>query len=129
MDPLQIVLQVIAFACAGIAIMAFFAPVAWTVSDAQRHGYMGSVVPLILLFGPLAALIWLVSRPRLRLAERNPDDYSSPEDALDAAARLDQFGEWEAAIALYENVAKRWLDQKRYVAACLQQLKWKQALL
>jgi tetratricopeptide (TPR) repeat protein len=83
---------------------------------------------LFWLFGPFSALIWLLVRPRTKVVDRVPDDYSNPDDALAAAARLDQLGEWDAAITLYENAAKRWPDHHDYIANCLQQIKEKQAL-
>ena len=98
----------------------------WRRSEAGQAG--GIVVLLFLLFGPLTAIIWLCVRPSTKVVERTPDSFSNPDDALAAAARLDQLGEWDAAIALYENIEKRWPEHHDYVAGCLKHIKDKQAL-
>ena len=60
--------------------------------------------------------------------DRSPKDFTNCEDAIAAAARLDQLGEWDAAIAFYENIAQRWPEQRDYFAACVKGIKEKQAL-
>lgn len=116
-------------ACVGAMLFVYFAPAAWAVGDAQKRGQSGGwVVLLFWLFGPASALVWLVVRPRSKVVDRSPDDYADPEDALAAAASLDQLGEWDAAIGLYEIAAQRWPEQYEYIAACIQQIKEKQSL-
>lgn len=62
------------------------------------------------------------------IAERLPQDYTNCEQALAAASNLDQRGEWDAAIALYQHIAQQWPQQREYVSACLKAIKEKQAL-
>ena len=62
-----------------------------------------------------------------KMDNRSLDEFTRDE-ALATASRLDQRGEWDAAIALYENAAQRWPDQRNYIEACLKGIKEKQAL-
>jgi hypothetical protein len=100
---------------------------AWVVSDAQKRGYSGTG-PFFLLWicGPLGALVWLLVRPRTRLAERPPEEYSSADDALAAAAKLDMLGDWDEAIHLYRYTAEKWPEQQGYVDQCIKVIAAKQ---
>jgi hypothetical protein len=55
-------------------------------------------------------------------------DYSNPDDVLAAAARLEQLGEWDAAIALYEKAAGRCPSHNGNIAACIRRISEKRAL-
>jgi len=60
-----------------------------------------------------------------------PDDYATgdgdaeialpdnAEEAIDAAAMLDQGGDWNDAIAAYQVAAQRWPEHAAYVDACI----------
>ena len=110
--------------CLAVGLAIYFAPAAWAVGDAQKRGQGGGVVFLLFwLFGPFAALIWLAVRPRTKVVDRSPDDYTNPGDALAAAARLDELGEWDAAITLYDYAAKCWPEQQEYIRACIEDVK------
>ena len=105
-------------------LFIYIAPAAWAVGDAQRRGQASGVVAVLFwFFGPFSALIWLAVRPKSKVVDRSPDDYTNPDDALSAAACLDQLGEWDAAIAIYENAVKRWPDQHDYIATCINRIK------
>jgi hypothetical protein len=102
--------------------------VAWAIGDAQRRGQGGGfIVFLFWLFGPLAALVWLILRPKQSLIERTPDDYTDPDDALAAASRLDSLGDWDAAVALYRSVAARWPEHSIYADNCISEVTQKQS--
>jgi hypothetical protein len=110
---------------AGTAIaIAFFvvygALAAWLVNDAHRRGYSG-ILPYYLLYccGPVGSLLWLVVRPRTRLADRPLDAYSNADDALTAAAKLDMLGDWDEAINLYGYAAAQWPEHKSYANECV----------
>ena len=102
--------------------------VAWAVGDAQKRGDNGCL-PIILLFclGPFGALFWLMLRPGPSLSRHSPIDYSNPDDALVAASRLDSLGDWDAAIAVYRNVAVHWPEHATYVENCVADIRHKQA--
>jgi hypothetical protein len=113
----------------AVAAFLYVAPAAWAVGDAQRRGQSGGVVFfLFYLFGPLSAVIWLAMRPQVKLVDRSPEEYADADDLLAAANRLDQLGEWDAAIRMYEAAGKRWPDQSAYVRACIAQIQHKQSL-
>ena len=126
MDGVQILLGL---TCLLVSLIAYVAPAAWAVSDAQKRGKSGALIAVLcLLFGPLSALVWLLVRPARTDLDRVPDDYNTADDALAGAARLDQLGEWDAAIALYASAAQRWPEQQDYIAACVKEIEEKQAL-
>jgi hypothetical protein len=109
---------------AALATVAVFvASTAWAITDARRRGRTGgAIVMMIALFGPFAALMWLVMRPKAALTERRAIDYDHPDDALAAAAKLDALGEWDHAAALYEHAAIHWPEHRLYVVHCLARL-------
>jgi len=101
---------------------------AWAVGDAQRRGQSGGLLFLLLwACGPFAAVIWYFVRPRTTLVERSFDDCSTEGDALEPASRLEQLGDWDAAVVLYERVAKRWPENQHYVEECVKVIRQKQA--
>ena len=73
-----------------------------------------------------AAVHWLVRmRPAITLT-RPASAYTDPEDALAAAFQLDMQGDWDAAIALYAEVAKRSPDQEQYAQGRIKEIEDKQ---
>ena len=107
----------------------YFVPAAWAVGDAQKRGQSGiAMIVLFWLFGPFSALIWLAMRSKQTMTQREPATYDNPDDALDSAARLDQLGEWDAAIALYQDASSRWPEHRDYVEACIESIRGKQSL-
>ncbi|MGI8980667.1 MAG: hypothetical protein ACR2FY_15680 [Pirellulaceae bacterium] len=114
---------------AVVGFVTFFAAIlAWGVGDSQKRGQAGCLfLILFLFFGPLAVLVWLLVRPAKTLVQRLNENYSCADEALAAASSLEQLGEWEHAIGLYESAAYRWPDQKGYIAECLNRIKEKQS--
>jgi hypothetical protein len=113
----------------AITLLAVYAgSVAWLVGDAHKRGYSG-IAPFFLLWicWPVSALIWLLVRPRTKLVERPLDDYANADDALVAASKLDMLGEWDGAIALYQQVAARWPEHENYVRECIKAIDGKKA--
>lgn len=126
---MEIILPLVALACVAVFMLIYIWSVAWAVGDAQRRGQSGGlVVFLFWLFGPLGALVWLGVRPKTKLVDRSPEDYTNPDDALADAACLDHLGEWDAALVLYEHAARRWPKRHEYIAARVRQVKEKQSL-
>lgn len=116
----------------GTFITLWWAPIAWATGDALKRGkdpsFILPLLPLFSLFGPLAALVWWAARPQTKIVECAPESYSEPDDALLAAAQLDQLGEWDRAMDLYDSVDCRWPAHHDYVSACKSQILEKQAL-
>jgi hypothetical protein len=103
----------------------------WAIRDARKRspdqtGFL--LVLLFLLAGPCAVIFWLLIRNATPPVAQPHADYTNAEDALAAASRLDQFGEWDKAIALYENAAHRWPEHREYVTECQKRIKEKQSL-
>ena len=104
--------------------------VAWAIGDATKRGYgRGAVLVLFWLFGPLAALVWLIIRPQHTVLEARIDDYISPEDAIAAATRLDSIGEWDAAIDRFTAIAQKWPEHSDYVRNCITSIEKKRGVL
>ena len=121
-DELIAVLAVVGFVTFIAAIFA------WGVGDSQKRGQTGCFFLIMFAFlGPLGVLVWLLVRPAKTLVQRPHENYTSADEALAAASSLEQLGEWDLAIALYENAAHRWPGQKGYIAECLQRIKEKQS--
>jgi hypothetical protein len=114
---------------AAVAFLVFYLwCIAWVIGDCQKRGLHRGWILVLVLFSPLVApIIWLVFRPATSLAERLPDDYMNADDALLAASRLDGQGDWDAAIQLYENAAKRWPDNSSYISSCIETVRQKQS--
>jgi hypothetical protein len=113
----------------AITLLAVYAgSVAWLVGDAHQRGYSG-IAPFFLLWicWPVSALIWILVHPRIKLVERPVDDYANADDALVAASKLDMLGEWDGAIALYQQVAARWPEHENYVRECIKAIDGKMA--
>ena len=111
-----------------VFIAAWAVPAGWAVGDAQKRGQGGGiVVPLLWMFGPLSALVWLLVRPKTKLADKLPSNYDSAETAIDAAVRLEMLGDWEAATALYREAAVRWPEHDAYAQQCVRRIRAKQA--
>jgi hypothetical protein len=120
---------ILAIACGALFMAAYIAPAAWAVGDAHKRGKGGAIIaPLFWLFGPLSAIVWLVIRPSATLIQRSAENFTTADDALAAAARLDQLGEWDAATALYQKASEQWPENRDYIAQCINQIKHKQGL-
>ena len=91
-------------------------------------------------FAILGLFVWLVvglyrlvecSRPAVRpqpeAVVRPPAEYANPDDALAAAVQLDMQGDWEAAIAIYRDVARRWPEHEHYVRECIKRIDERQS--
>jgi hypothetical protein len=102
---------------------------AWAVGDAQKRGHGGIILLLIWVFGPFAALVWRFTRPRTKLIDKRPSDYDNPDSAIEAAVRLDSLGEWDAAIAMYQDAAARWPEHDAYIQQCIKSIEAKQAMM
>ncbi len=97
----------------------------WAVRDARSRGRAGLAIPLVLLFGPMGALVWLAVRPMQKLADKPFDDYGTAEDAFHAASQLDSTGDWDAAIALYRYGTEHWPEHREYAEKCIDQIRRK----
>jgi hypothetical protein len=108
-------------------LVVWYGPGYCAVRDAYKRGQGSAVIILLwLLVGPFSALIWLAIRPSKTLLETLPREFTSPDDALSAAARLDHGGEWVASARIYESVAERWPDHREYANRCLEAIRSKQ---
>ena len=75
----------------------------------------------------LSGLLWLLDRGnKVDIGERDPSEYSNPDDALGAAGKLDQLGESDKAITIYSDALSRWPEHKKYIVNCLDEIKKKQ---
>jgi hypothetical protein len=72
---------------------------------------------------------WLAVRPEPKVVIRSAAEYANPEDAFDAAFQLDMQGDWDAAIALYGDVARRWPEHEKYARGCITQVEEKRSRL
>ncbi|MBB3207825.1 hypothetical protein FHS27_003652 [Rhodopirellula rubra] len=50
------------------------------------------------------------------------------DDALDAAAKLDETGEWDSAINAYHQIAERWPEHSTYTQNCIADIERKRDL-
>ena len=117
------------FAAQLLLAAGYVGMVAWAIGDAQKRGHSGCLVLVFFcLLGPLAVFLWLVVRPTEKLIERRAEHYTSAEDAMAAARRLDALGEWEAAIRHYQSIATIWPEHARYAETCLEEARQKIAL-
>lgn len=71
---------------------------------------------------------WLAVRPEPTVVVR-PAEYANPEDAFDAAFQLDMQGDWDAAIAAYNDAARRWPEHEPYARGCIRQVEEKRSRL
>lgn len=125
----EIVLLVLVAVALAVLMVVYAGAVAFTLRDAEARGVSGGlVVLLIYLFGPIAAVFWMLFRPDQKVVELSPADFDSAEDAMSAASSLDQQGDWEEAISLYDYVALRWPEHEVYVSSCIAAIRGKQAL-
>lgn len=103
---------------------------AWLFADARKRGYSGvAVVLLFTVFGPTAVIVWLFVRPKAKIVIRPPADYTNADDAFAAAFQLEMQGDWDAAIILYGDVARRWPEHEQYVRACITHVEEKRSRL
>lgn len=116
--PLPVILAAAAVLHVGSA--------AWAITDAQKRGYSGDLVLLlVVLLGPIGVVLWLVVRPKSKVVIRPPAEYANPEDAVAAAVQLEMQSDLDAAIALYREVARRWPEHENYVRGCITRLEEK----
>lgn len=113
---------------------------AWSTLKRQRYvmSLVGAGCMLIPLFSPWCGLtipigIWslilLLSknvRGTFSATVATPVD-DNAEDAIAAAKKIENSGEWESAISLYSEVAARWPEHSNYVDNCIQAIRQKQA--
>ena len=52
-------------------------------------------------------------------AEIDRKEPGNADDAIDAAKKLDQMGDWDAAIVAYRTVSDRWPEHTTYIANCI----------
>jgi hypothetical protein len=120
---------VVGFLLFAVFIVVWYGPGYWAVRDAYRRGKgSGLIILLWLVFGPLAALIWLGIRPSKTLLATSPQEFGTPDDALSAASRLEHSGEWAAAAKIYESVAQRWPEHREYVSNCLEAIRLRESV-
>ena len=55
-------------------------------------------------------------------AEEKTVVFATEDEAIDAAARLNSSGEWQAAIAAYRQVAERWPEHETYALNCIAEI-------
>ena len=51
--------------------------------------------------------------------ETDRNEPGNADDAIDAAKKLDQMGEWDAAISAYRTISDRWPEHTTYIANCI----------
>lgn len=100
-----------------------------------RVAAIGMVIPLL---GPLCGLtlplgIWilvLLKRDDIKNAFRvsefqHVEQLDDVDEFLATAAKRDRAGDWDAALDIYTQAAKRWPEQKEYIDNCVQDIKKK----
>jgi hypothetical protein len=92
-----------------------------TLAPSWESVFIGFIVSTIL------TLIWIALRRRANVAIRPPAEYADADDALAAAFQLDVQGDWEAAIALYGEVARRWPEHAHYARECIAHIEEKRS--
>ncbi len=101
--------------------------IAWAVGDARKRGQSGALVSaLIAWLGPFGAILWLLVRPPVKPVIRSAMGCSNPDNALAAAFQLDMAGDWDAAVALYCEVARRWPGHEPYAQGRITEIEEKQ---
>ena len=114
------------FILAVAFISIYVGSAVWAVNDAQKRGFTGGVIiALIWLSGPFAAVVWRFFRPSTMLSEKERQNYDNADDAISAASQLEMLGNWDAAIALYENASSRWPEHQRYAQQCVRRIQSK----
>jgi hypothetical protein len=110
-------------------VICYIGPVAWAIRDANERGFAGGIIVLLFLMGgPLAAVIWFIIRPLRTLSQINAGEYDNADDAMAAAAKLDQIGEWDSAERLYLLCIDRWPEHAAYAKRCLDAIREKRKL-
>ena len=121
--------SIVGLLCVGFFVAIYAGSAAWAVGDAQKRGHSGGLVVLLFwLLGPLSAVVWLVIRPRERLVERQPTDYRDAEHAMDAATRLEGFGDWDEAVAVLTYTVEEWPKHGEYARQCIKAIDAKRSL-
>jgi hypothetical protein len=118
-------LDIVAFAIVG---SLYVGCATWLFIDARKRGYPGVMVVLLFtLFCPFAVIVWIFIRPKAKVVIRPPAEYANPDDALAAAFQLDMDGDWDAAIVLYAEAARRWPEHEQYARGCITQVEEKRS--
>jgi hypothetical protein len=78
-------------------------------------------------FGLAAAHFCASFRRPVKTLMRPACGYSNAEDALAAAFQLDMHGDWDAANALYEEIARRWPDHAQYAQGRISEIEGKRS--
>ena len=122
---MDVVLDLVPLVAIGGLYVGF---AAWSFTDARKRGYPGIVlVVLVTLLGPAAVIVWLFVRPKAKIIMQRPADYTNPDEAFAAALQLDMQGDWDAAIALYGEVARRWPEHEHYAQGCIREVEEKRS--
>lgn len=58
-------------------------------------------------------------------AEVDQAEFSNPEEAIDAASRLEEAGDWSEAIDLFKQVGEKWPEHLVYAQNCISQVRQK----
>lgn len=113
-------------------------------STLKRERYaicvFGAACASVPLLGPWCGLtvpigIWsliLLGRRDIRSSfavpvDLDPDSLDSADDAFAHAARLDTIGEWDRAIATYQNAAQRWPEHGERIENCIAEITFKRS--
>ena len=114
---------------ASLFIFGVVAEGAGLAHDNQAAGSMVGVVGCgaLVAFG-LAVAHWCASlRQPAKTLMRLASAYANPENALAAAFELDMDGDWDAANALYGEVARHWPEHEEYARRRIAEIEEKQS--
>ncbi len=115
-----------------VASLFIFGVIAEAVGVPHNNQAAQRMVGLV-AFGALAAFglavaHWCASlRQPAKTLMQPASAYTNPEDALAAAFQLDMHGEWDAANALYGEVARRWPEHEQYAQGRVTEIEEKQS--
>lgn len=115
---------------------------AWSTLQRKNHALalISAISLMIPLFGPCFGLtlplgIWLllilrrpdVQRSFVVARKSEGNAIGTVDEVLSAASRLDNNGEWDAAIMLYRAALERWPEQASYIERCISVIEKKQS--
>ncbi len=92
-------------------------------------GVLSTVVHSICWILVLVAIFrgWPPNASQDRLVVCPPAAYAKPDEALATAFQLDMAGDWDAAVGLYGEVAKRWPEYESYARGRIAQIEEKRS--